>query len=403
MARLTRAQLKLFGETGAASYFGKFGSKAAGSQVNTKDIATIQDLAAWSTGLQDACVTASDGSKAPFLEDMNSSLYVHSYQQRYTLQEGIPEWHTSMTYYKGSVVKRIQTGTANIYFYTSLIDNNVGNAFPTAYAVSDSNWAHCIGFESGDVNVELGKGIYVGPYVKLVGNRSGIIAYWTCYINGYNMFACANEAGADKYFSIEPGTRFNLSGGGYSAGTWMQATTSDFYLYTNAGLAMQINSSHAMTIGGGLIVGGAISSSGDMDIGAWTSTAGVFRTGDWRAAATACPFPNMVYSLTYGGVMKMYVTPTGNMYIDGSYLTYSPNIKKDMKIPSHKDPTARQYLSWALADATKPIKPKTKKFEIGKEGIEKEYGKDISKISIGIAYWAKEAEARISALEAKQK
>ena len=46
----------------------------------------------------------------------------------------------------------------------------------------------------------------------------------------------------------------------------MQATTSDFYLYTNAGLAMQINSSHAMTIGGGMSVGGSLAVTGGITV-----------------------------------------------------------------------------------------------------------------------------------------
>ena len=121
---LVRKLLNVFGLAGSDTYFGEFGSKAAGSPTHTKDIETIQDLSAWDNGLQDALNVS---NRLPFLEDMNSLFHVHSYQTAYMLQEGIPEYDASSTYYIGSIVKK--TGTFELY--GSLVDSNTGNALPS--------------------------------------------------------------------------------------------------------------------------------------------------------------------------------------------------------------------------------------------------------------------------------
>ena len=130
MARLTRQTLKLFGGSGAVTYFAQFGSQAIGSPVKTKDIASIQTLSAWVDGFQEALTM----SKAPYLEDTNGLLYVHSYETVYILQEGIAEWDAGTTYFQNSIVKR--SGTTELY--GSLIDNNLGN--PPPVSTSNANW-----------------------------------------------------------------------------------------------------------------------------------------------------------------------------------------------------------------------------------------------------------------------
>lgn len=131
MAKLARKTLILFGNAGPNTDFAKFGSQQAGSPVKTKDIATIQALAAWAQGWQDAVLAANN---APFLEDMNSLIYVHSYETAYILQEGIPEWDAGTTYFQNSIVKL--AGTTQLF--GSAIDNNLNNAPPPSN--SDANW-----------------------------------------------------------------------------------------------------------------------------------------------------------------------------------------------------------------------------------------------------------------------
>lgn len=124
MAKLSRVFQVLFGRDGSGSHFGEFGSRAAGSPVNTKDPATIQALSAFFTnGWVDAINAA---NKAPFLEDMNGLFYLLFYQIAYLFQEGNAEWDNGTTYFTGSIVKK--TGTFELY--GSVVDNNLGNALP---------------------------------------------------------------------------------------------------------------------------------------------------------------------------------------------------------------------------------------------------------------------------------
>jgi hypothetical protein len=133
MARLTRQTLSLFGVSGPTSDFGQFGSQAASSPVTTKNVATIQALAAWADGWQDAVALG----QAPYLQDMNGWMYVHSYEQCYSLQEGIPEYDAGTTYYIGGLVKNLGN-SGYIEIYASLTNTNLGNALPTR--TNNTNW-----------------------------------------------------------------------------------------------------------------------------------------------------------------------------------------------------------------------------------------------------------------------
>jgi hypothetical protein len=133
MAKITREAQVVFGGDGSSDNFAKFGSQAAGAPIKTKNIATIQSLAAWGDGLQEAVWPV---NKAPFLEDLNSLFFVHSRQVAYILQEGMAEWNADTSYYIGSIVKKTGTGE----FYRSLTDDNLGNALPMV-AGDNANWA----------------------------------------------------------------------------------------------------------------------------------------------------------------------------------------------------------------------------------------------------------------------
>lgn len=132
MARLTRQILKVFGLLGTNDNFGQFGSQAAGLPINTKDIGSIQALAAWDNGIQDSL----SASKAPYLDDTNGVYYVHSYQLAYLLQQGIPEWNSQTTYYALPNPSIVQAN--NGQWFQSLQDNNLNNAPPVG--ASDAFW-----------------------------------------------------------------------------------------------------------------------------------------------------------------------------------------------------------------------------------------------------------------------
>lgn len=134
MAKIVRKTMVQFGLAGPVSSFGQFGSKEAGTPQTTKDPTVIQQLSAWSNGWQDAVVTA---NKAAYLEDMNGMCFVFSWQLGYLLQQGIPEWDASTTYYLNSVVQ-----ANNGQWFNSLQDNNLNNAPPVSASNAFWTWVN---------------------------------------------------------------------------------------------------------------------------------------------------------------------------------------------------------------------------------------------------------------------
>lgn len=132
MAKLPRVLQKLFGSTGVATDFGKFGSLAAGSPVTTKDPDTIQELSEFEEGWEGAIIA----SNRPAKEDRNGLDLLWSYQISYIFQEGIPEYLSTKEYHQFSVVKK--TGTFELY--GSLTNTNTGNALPSQ--TDNANWKY---------------------------------------------------------------------------------------------------------------------------------------------------------------------------------------------------------------------------------------------------------------------
>lgn len=120
MTRLTRKNIKVF--AGESSDNGIFGSLQENNPVLTNDVEQIQSLRAWSEGWNSATYTSEE---LPPLEEFQGVQYVVTYQQAYLMQEGLPEWARTVTYYKGSLVKEV---TANGFrIYSSLTDDNTNN------------------------------------------------------------------------------------------------------------------------------------------------------------------------------------------------------------------------------------------------------------------------------------
>lgn len=133
MAKKPRVTYIAFGEEGVVNDFEQFGSRAQDGVANyTKNVALIQALPAWVDGWKNALLS---GNRAPFVEDMNALCLVVGYEMGYLFQEGVPEWDANTEYHTGSIVKR--AGTTELY--GSRINDNVGNALPTA-RTSDTNW-----------------------------------------------------------------------------------------------------------------------------------------------------------------------------------------------------------------------------------------------------------------------
>lgn len=126
MARLTRVTNKIFGSTASTTgdpstgpEIGQFGSALSGDYIATDDVANIQALPAYDKGWIGSVIPS---QQYPTLPEMTGVMKVMSYQTGYLMQEGIPEWDTNTTYYKGSLVKFINGDDINIY--QSLIDDN---------------------------------------------------------------------------------------------------------------------------------------------------------------------------------------------------------------------------------------------------------------------------------------
>lgn len=128
MARLTRKNIKVFADS--ASNNGVFGSLQAGNPTVTNDVETLQSLTAWDYGWNSATMTS---EKLPPLEEIQGVTYVTTYQQAYLMQEGLPEWAATVTYYKGSLVKKVTT--TGFQIYNSLTDDNINNQLSDT-----SNW-----------------------------------------------------------------------------------------------------------------------------------------------------------------------------------------------------------------------------------------------------------------------
>ena len=123
MSKIERKSFKIFGETASEENIGQFGSAIAGTKLNTGDIEEIQALEAWSKGWESATVGE---NRYPAMQERTGVDKVFSYQIAYMLQQGIPEWGETTNYAVGSVVKIIKDGVVSLY--TSLTNNNVGNA-----------------------------------------------------------------------------------------------------------------------------------------------------------------------------------------------------------------------------------------------------------------------------------
>lgn len=158
MARLTRKNIKVF--AGSATNNGVFGSLQANNPVQTNDVEQIQGLTAWENGWNDATMTSDE---LPPLEELQGIQYVTTYQQAYLMQEGLPEWASTVTYYKGSLTKEV---TANGFrIYNSLTDNNTGNLL-----TDTANWKKVM--DSEDLYALDSTVVHKAGAETITGNKS---------------------------------------------------------------------------------------------------------------------------------------------------------------------------------------------------------------------------------------
>lgn len=237
MARLTRKNIKVF--AGNANNNGVFGSLQANNPVQTNDVEQIQSLGAWEDGWNEATMT---GEELPPLEEFQAVQYVVTYEQAYLMQEGIPEWASTVTYYKGSLTKQV---TANGFkVYCSLADNNTNNALSDTSkwkVVMDSENLYAMQSDVTQLQTDMALLSYVGDIKTSVRTA-----------NHGNWFLCNGQAISRTTYS----TLFSLIGTTYGEGDG--STTFNIPDYTDVALP---TSSDVDVMGNGTGLG--LTNSGD--------------------------------------------------------------------------------------------------------------------------------------------
>ena len=196
MPRITRKQQKVFAES--ASNNGVFGSLQANDPAYSQDPDVIQSRTAYANGWNDATYSA---EKLPPLEEFQSLQYLFSRQIAYLMQEGIPEWNTSTTYYKGALVKALQSDGSFI-LYASLVDNNTGNLVTdtTKWIITNTS----TNFHQGIPNWRADVIYSAGDWVKALNGDS-----WAIFesLEDNNLNNAITEA---EYWSIRPFSSSNI-------------------------------------------------------------------------------------------------------------------------------------------------------------------------------------------------
>jgi len=206
----------------------------------------------------------------------------------------------------------------------------------------------------------------------------GSVAAWVSATQGL---------GAPLGFSTYPTKKIYLDDSGNTFIVESSGDVMDFY--TGGTIAMRLDASQKATF------------YGDVNINYVGATPkGLILTHSYDAGYAWTIIPETSgtsLQLYYNATLRYYFNKNGTAYADQAWSTFSPDIKKDNDFKDKEKINGNDFLKWALKDAKKPLKPYQ-----GIRGTKEEeeiYGKDICKISIGVAHWAEEAEARISELE----
>lgn len=216
MPRITRKQQKVFAVD--ASNNGVFGSLQAQDPVHSQDPDVIQSRTAYSNGWNDATYSA---EKLPPLEEFQSLQYLFSRQIAYLMQDGISEWNSATTYYKGSLVKAIQNDGSFI-LYASLVDNNTNNQVTdtTKWVITNTS----TNFHQGVPNWRADVVYSEGDWVKATSG-SGYAIFESLSNNNLNNAVTNGSYWAIKPFATNP--LFYSNWFDYQVGdaSWLRADT----------------------------------------------------------------------------------------------------------------------------------------------------------------------------------
>lgn len=195
MPRITRKQQKVFAVD--ASNNGVFGSLQAQDPVHSQDPDVIQSRTAYSNGWNDATYSA---EKLPPLEEFQALQYLFSRQIAYLMQDGISEWNSATTYYKGSLVKAIQSDGSFI-LYASLVDNNTNNQVTdtTKWIITNTS----TNFHQGVPNWRADVVYSEGDWVKSYNESTGWMIYESTMNSNLNNVVTDTDYWSPKPFTSE--------------------------------------------------------------------------------------------------------------------------------------------------------------------------------------------------------
>jgi len=230
MPRITRKQQKVFAVD--ATNNGVFGSLQANDPVHSQDPDVIQSRTAYSNGWNDATYSA---EKLPPLEEFQALQYLFSRQLAYLMQDGIAEWDTNTTYYKGSLVKAIQSDGSFI-LYASLVDNNQGNLVSdtTKWVITNTS----TNFHQGIPNWRADVIYSEGDWVKSYNSSTGWMIYESRENSNLNNAVTDTDYWSPKPFTSEfPLLMHSWFDHEVDDTSWLRADTfswQDGTVYTNA-------------------------------------------------------------------------------------------------------------------------------------------------------------------------
>ena len=143
---LERIEHKVFASEAPLEEMGQFGSALATTKLNTKDVAEIQALPAYTKGWGSAIISENN---YPAMEEMNGVLNVMSYHTGYLYQEGIPTYSATQEYSVTSWVKDL----AGEKVYKSLQGGNKGHDLTDPAWWMELKLGGGGGLEIGDIGI----------------------------------------------------------------------------------------------------------------------------------------------------------------------------------------------------------------------------------------------------------
>ncbi len=180
MSRLVRVYQKIFGASGNNGVVGSELASGTNTGTLSNDIAVLQSLAAFATGLNAVTLT---GENLPPQEEIQALFNIATTQLAYLFQEGIPEYDASTTYYNTTSISIVKK-PATTQLYYSKTDANIGNALSDAVnwgllgdlaLLSNANILALSGLTGAASKIPYFTGVGTLDTINLFSNENAII------------------------------------------------------------------------------------------------------------------------------------------------------------------------------------------------------------------------------------